>query len=432
MSKLKKAISSDSNLIIETKNVNYQISSLKIQKNNNNPNISSIDLGICEEILKRQEGLSKEDNLIIFKIDIKNADLSKTYILYEIYNPITLNRINMEACENNPIGISFPVNLDENTKNIYYSLNQSGYNLFDLNDPFYNDICSTYTTKYRTDLSLIDRKILIYDKNGNISICQNGCTFKFYNLTNGKAKCVCDVQIEEIITYIEQFKYNSTQIVNSFYKTLKNSNFLLLKCYKLVFSKKGQKNNIGSYLLSAITFIIIILIFIYMLNETKKLDSIIQSILDFKLNYKNFHQINDIKKFEKRNTENNIKKKKNSKKKSTLLKLSGKTNFIESSKCPPKKINFGLDFRKSIPSFNGFINSLNKSQSSSNRKITEILDKQQIKKIEKIENKSIENKEEYLDKYKIKELNDEELNNLDYEDALVMDKRTFFNIISHY
>ena len=313
--KLKKAISSDSNLIIETKNVNYQISSLKIQKNNNNPNISSIDLGICEEILKRQEGLSKEDNLIIFKIDIKNADLSKTYILYEIYNPITLNRINMEACENNPIGISFPVNLDENTKNIYYSLNQSGYNLFDLNDPFYNDICSTYTTKYRTDLSLIDRKILIYDKNGNISICQNGCTFKFYNLTNGKAKCVCDVQIEEIITYIEQFKYNSTQIANSFYKTLKNSNFLLLKCYKLVFSKKGQKNNIGSYLLSAITFIIIILIFIYMLNETKKLDSIIQSILDFKLNYKNFHQINDIKKFEKRNTENNIKKRKILKKK---------------------------------------------------------------------------------------------------------------------
>ena len=75
---------------------------------------------------------------------------------------------------------------------------------------------------------------------------------------------------------------------------------------------------------------------------------------------------------------------------------------------------------------------MNKSQSSSNRKITEILDKQQIKKIEKIENKSIENKEEYLDKYKIKELNDEELNNLDYEDALVMDKRTFFNIISHY
>ena len=32
----------------------------------------------------------------------------------------------------------------------------------------------------------------------------------------------------------------------------------------------------------------------------------------------------------------------------------------------------------------------------------------------------------YLDKYKIKELNDEELNNLEYAEALIMDKRSFF------
>ena len=319
---LKKIVSIDSNIIIETKNVNFQMSSLEIQKNSKNPNISSIDLGICAEILKKQEGLSEENDLIIIKIDIKSADLSKTFVIYEIINPITLNIINVEACQNIPIDINAPVTLDEDTKNIYYSLSQSGYNLFNLNDPFYNDICSTYTTENETDLTLIDRKKLIYDKNGNISMCQTGCTFKFYNLTNGKAKCDCEVQIKEIITIFDTFSFNSIQIANSFSKTLKNSNFLLLKCYKLVFSKKGQKNNIGSYLLSAINFFFIILIFIYIFNDNKKIDSIIQSILDFKLNYKTFHQIKYIKKFEKEtevqeNKENIIKskKKKNSRKK---------------------------------------------------------------------------------------------------------------------
>ena len=369
--KLKQTISPDSNLIIETKNVKFQISSLEIQKNNNHPNISSVELGLCEEILKKQEGLSEESELIIFKTDIKNEDLSNTFVQYEIYNPLTLDRINMEVCKNISIGINVPVNLDENIKEIYYSLNHSGYNLFDLNDPFYNDISSTYTTKYGTDLTLIDRKDLIYDKTDNISICQVNCTFKFYNLTNGKAKCDYDVQIEETITNEDILRFSATQIVNSFYKTLKNSNFLVLKCYKLVFSKKGQKNNIGSYLLSGITFIFIVLIIIYIFNGNKKLNKFIQSILNIKLNYRHNYSKNTIaKSFEK--------------------------------------------------DYNGFISSSFKSHSSLNEKLSGILENQNKNKIDYIKNKNI-----YLDKYKIKDLNDEELNNLDYENALILDKRTF-------
>ena len=93
----------------------------------------------------------------------------------------------MDACKNISISISVPVNLNENTKNIYRNLNRSGYNLFDLNDPFYSDICSTYTTENGTDLTLVDRKNIIYDQNTNITFCQEGCTFQYYNLTNEKS-----------------------------------------------------------------------------------------------------------------------------------------------------------------------------------------------------------------------------------------------------
>ena len=102
-------------------------------------------------------------------MDIKSEDLTSTYVQYEIYNPKTLKKINLDICSNSPISVSIPVTLDENTKSIYDSLTQSGYNLFDLNDSFYNDVCTTYTSEDGTDLTLTDRKNLIY----NILILKN-------------------------------------------------------------------------------------------------------------------------------------------------------------------------------------------------------------------------------------------------------------------
>ena len=238
---LKQKIAADANELIETENVIFQISTLEVQKNSNNPNVSSIDLGECEDRLKEQEGLSESDELIVIKTDIKSEDLSSTYVQYEIYNPIYLTKISLEVCEDISISVSVPVNLDESIKSNYYSLSQSGYNLFDLSDSFYNDICSTYTTENGTDLTLIDRKNLIYDTSGNVSMCQDGCTFQSYNLTTKKANCDCAVQISETETDVSKIKFDKNELADSFFNTLKNSNFLVLKCFKLVFSKKGQK-----------------------------------------------------------------------------------------------------------------------------------------------------------------------------------------------
>ena len=60
-----------------------------------------------------------------------------------------------------------PVNLQEETLSLYNSLNESGYNLFDANDVFYNDICTPYTTENGTDISLFDRKEIIVDIGNN-------------------------------------------------------------------------------------------------------------------------------------------------------------------------------------------------------------------------------------------------------------------------
>ena len=137
-------------------------------------------------------------------------------------------------------------------------------------------------------------------------MCQNGCTFQSYNLTTRKAKCDCSVQFEETITDLNKINFDKNELVDSFYSTLKNSNFLVLKCYKLLFSQKGQHNNIGSYLMTSVSLLFIILIFVYIINGKKKINFYIQNILKLKLNYKNKHSSKSFKSEKTNNNTNSI------------------------------------------------------------------------------------------------------------------------------
>ena len=100
----------------------------------------------------------------------------------------------MSVCEDLRIDIYAPISLNLEQSELFSSLSNSGYNLFNENDSFYNDICTPYTTKNGTDILLIDRKVDIYSKNGNMQLCQKDCILEFYNETSKKAKCNCAVQ----------------------------------------------------------------------------------------------------------------------------------------------------------------------------------------------------------------------------------------------
>ena len=66
----------------------------------------------------------------------------------------------MNKCENSTIFLNIPNNLEPDIISLYESLQKDGYNLFDYNDSFYNDICSPYTSGNKTD-KMIDKKIFI-------------------------------------------------------------------------------------------------------------------------------------------------------------------------------------------------------------------------------------------------------------------------------
>ena len=138
---LSKVNSNITNIIIKTKNVIFQLSTLDMQKNLNDNTISSIDFGECEDLLKNKS----KNQLKILKEDIKSDDLSSTYVLYEIYDSSKREKIDLDICKDIQIKVNVPKILDNETLSMYYNLFNLGYNIFNLNDSFYNDVCSTYT-----------------------------------------------------------------------------------------------------------------------------------------------------------------------------------------------------------------------------------------------------------------------------------------------
>ena len=60
-------------------------------------------------------------------------------------------------------------------------------------DPFYNDICFHYTSKYNKDVPLKDRALIYYPV---ISLCDEECESESVYIQNWKAKCNCQFDSE--------------------------------------------------------------------------------------------------------------------------------------------------------------------------------------------------------------------------------------------
>ena len=447
------------NIMVTTENVFFQLSTLKDQKDLNISSISNIDIGDCENLLKKQENLNEEEQLIIIKIDLKKDDYQIIYVLYEIYSPHSHQKLNLQICKNVSIYINSPVSLSSDIENLYDSLNESGYNLFNSEDSFYNDICSPYTSQNGTDISMADRQKEIYNTIKNNSMCQNNCQFVLYNSTNKKSKCECEVQTEEIITTdIESINYK-TELVNIFFNPIKNSNFLVLKCLKLNFSLKGQKGNIGSYIMSALLSIFIIITVLYFVLGHKKILKFIEEVINQKREMeKNVSKNNKTK----RNCNKTIKKNKvyNIKNKQSNKTINNKRikEKYKIKKEPPKKERVNKQTNKSNhkkEKLNTFINSSKSYINDNNKKLltlqgSELIKKSKMKKKKNITNNNnlliydmkINNNSLKFDKSNNRKvffnstlknnsknekyiLNDFELNTLDYEMALKIDKRTY-------
>ena len=272
-------------IIIQTQNSIFEWSTVEFQKYYDNLNFSSVDLGQCENILRERYDIPNENSLLILKMDIKKLETKSTYVQYEIYNSVTLEKLNLEYCKNLNLKIIIyvPVQLDSTSISLYENLKNWGYNLFDSGDPFYHDVCTLFTNQFGTDVIIEDRRKDYYLPYNNLQLCQEGCDFNSYDKLVKKAECYCNGQTNVVITDITKLHFDKDIIADSFIDTIKNSNFRVLKCYKVAIDLTTILTNKGRIILTLIFVLFLTLMIIYHVKEKKIINENISYILKDKL-----------------------------------------------------------------------------------------------------------------------------------------------------
>ena len=237
--------------VIEEKGISYTLTTTNNQKKNQNNNVTTINFGDCENKIKEYYGIPLNKSLYILKIDIEEEGMSIPKIEYEVYHPLkgeNLVKLNLTICEDSKIDISIPVKINENE--------------IDKHNPsssYYNDICYPYTSENGTDVTLKDRRFEYL--NNNYTLCEENGDFTSYNQKTKKALCSCKIKIK--LPLLSEVKIDKSRLYDSFTNIKSIAYFEVLKCYYLLFTKDGNKNNIGSYIIIPIIFMHIICMLIF-------------------------------------------------------------------------------------------------------------------------------------------------------------------------
>ena len=411
-------IKGDENIIFQLTNSKNELDLL--QGNFlDNQNVSILDLGQCEKTIKDYYHLNEKDSLIYLKQENITAKASEKNIQYEIYHPKNFSKLNLSLCEGNTINLYVKMELSQETKEIYENLKSFGYDMLNINDPFYNDICTPYKYANNTDILLSDRINYIYDNKD--SSCQSNCQFSSYLQNSLYLNCTCEVVTE---TNTEESNFSGKKIFESFYDVLKYSNFQILKCYKLIFNKTFFSNNLGS--ITVIIFFIIYLfcMIIYIIKGIAPLTNNMQNIV-FK-EEENKIKNNAIYIFNKKKKQNKDIHNKSNKFKSSPPPIK---RSISKKILTDKKNNDGSQHIKEIK-----LKSNEQAKSTNKFKMKKLLSssEQVINFSKKKDNMSLikylKESEEIKEEQEKEKLNSYELNELEYETALLKDKRDYFKI----
>ena len=260
-------IENGNNEVIKYEHMTVTLTTTKNEKNDeNNINVTTINLGDCEKILKEIYNISNNKALFMKKIEVHQEGMMIPKIEYDVYyklNSTKLIKLNLSYCSNAKIDISIPVKINEKDIDKYNS--SSGY---------YNDICYVTTSDSGTDIILKDRKNEFIDNNK--TLCQENCYLSEYN--NNKVKCSCDVK--ESSSMFRNIKIDKAKLYENFIDIKNIANINILKCYKVLFSKNGIIKNYGSYFIISIIIIHLTIAIIFYANKYyNKIKHMIKRIL---------------------------------------------------------------------------------------------------------------------------------------------------------
>ena len=240
-----------------------------------------IDFRECYNKVKKEYNISED--LLISIADQKGTKDSSPF--FNFFHPLSGEELNyQQICKDEQIIIKENVTSILNSENntnfaLQMSLIEQGIDIFDLNSPFYKDLCFDFTNNEKKDIPLSMR---IEKAFPNMLPCEQGCNPNGIQLPEKVVICDCslnDLANKDIIkdnALLEGMVGQALDLINS-------SNIMVLTCYKYIF--KYFSRSIGGYI-SVISLVIhIISIIFYFLFGLPKLKLY---ILDITSNYLTF------------------------------------------------------------------------------------------------------------------------------------------------
>ena len=237
------------------------------QRNNEEHNYITMDLGECEKILKTHYHIEESNSLFILQIISEEKGMKIPKMEYEVYYPLygdkNLTKLNLTLCDGQKVEISISVEINE------------ALDLYNPSSDYYNDICTITTSQNGTDIPLKDRRTDFV--NNNLSLCEEKCELIEYNKEKKKVKCSCDMKLSINSNY--DTKFNKDDFFKSFTDIKNIINLNVMKCYKVILKIKNIKKNYGFFIMFAIIILYFFTLFIFPNASFKKLKKEIKTIV---------------------------------------------------------------------------------------------------------------------------------------------------------
>ena len=386
---------SDTNIYIENNSI-YQVyyysDSSNIEEVANENTLSKLTFDDNEiSLVKQANNIDENEDIIIIKVDAVVGDYPIPSVQFFLCDE---NGNYLDSSSLSNIIVEKPI-LNPDYLNLERAsyLNNKLINMFNTSEPFYNDICFKFSSeKNGEDVTLKDRRKDYYI---NITFCESNCNYSHFDYVNIKVVCNCE-PIQEI-NDMELLSFN--ELKNAFVAHLINFNYKIIKCYKLVFNINNYDN--------AGTIIIFVCIVI----------SVICSI--FYVKYHNMQPVKD-------SLEKLQPKKINDEKVDTLSKMKNNESIDE--------IDLENNDNNLTLNNNNFNNKKFKMNGNNDKKKEENkIEKNNTELSKAIEKDKKELTEEEILKKKDKiEALHYDLTQLSFEEAIILDKRTFKQIYWDY
>ena len=384
-----------------------------------------IDFQKCETKLREEYGLNESAVLSVFQTQTtstneKSITNKVQYVVYDENN----NQLDLSVCNDEKIKINYALRNDTalDTAKLK-NFGDKGINILNSSDPFFNDICYSYSTDDGSDMILKDR---INDVYQNFSVCDSGCEYESIDTDQMTVACSCSVSNDTDSD--DDDDDSSLNLKDILLNLFEDSTFGVIKCYKRVFDLSNKKDNIGFWLFSAIIICHIPLYIMFFLKG-------ISPIKEFIINeMKKYHYFIDLGAPPKKKL-----------KKITLKKFPNqnmKTSNNELSEGTDKRFNVMTpksikNFRKSIELPIQHNNLIEHTDYSKRTETNDILSKNSNQSLNKEKQNKNTTKQYYLMQLDANNTNKSikplesnyHLDNYEYEDAIEYENRTFWRIL---